>query len=331
MYTKEAIEAVSNAKNIYIDNNNLDAYVTWVNTLSFIKVSNDEIDNSTFAIAEKNYLQGINKGIIERNLERYLKKFPKGNHYIKANYYLGNVFYDNKEYAKAKPYFFKVLDEGVTEFRETALAKTSQIYLELDDVYGAIPWLEKLEQEAYETSNVLFAQSNLMKAYYTSKTYNLALGFARKVLGKDPSDENLVMDAKLVIARTSYKTEDYKTAREYFENIEKEAKGEIKAEALYYNALFTFEDEDYEESNLIVQNLIANYSAYKYWGVKSYIIMAKNYYKLQDAYQATFILENIIKNFTQFEEIVKEAETELKIIKEKESKTNTSITNPNKN
>ena len=59
--------------------------------------------------------------------------------------------------------------------------------------------------------------------------------------------------------------------------------------------------------------------------------MAKNYYKLKDAYQATFILENIIKNFTQYEDLVKEAETELKIIKENEAKTNTSITSPNKN
>ena len=59
--------------------------------------------------------------------------------------------------------------------------------------------------------------------------------------------------------------------------------------------------------------------------------MAKNYYKLQDAYQATFILENIIKNFTQYEDLVKEAKTELKIIKENEAKTNTSITSPSKN
>ena len=59
--------------------------------------------------------------------------------------------------------------------------------------------------------------------------------------------------------------------------------------------------------------------------------MARNYYSLKDAYQATFILENVIKNFTQFEDIVKEAQTELDKIKENEAKTNNSITPQNKN
>ena len=53
--------------------------------------------------------------------------------------------------------------------------------------------------------------------------------------------------------------------------------------------------------------------------------MGKNYYGLEDVYQATFVLENIMKNFKQFENIVKEAETELKLIKQKEAKTNNSV------
>ena len=58
--------------------------------------------------------------------------------------------------------------------------------------------------------------------------------------------------------------------------------------------------------------------------------MAKNYYALEDSdpYQATYILENIIKNFPQFEDVINEAKNELKKIKLKESKTNNSIKTP---
>jgi hypothetical protein len=80
----------------------------------------------------------------------------------------------------------------------------------------------------------------------------------------------------------------------------------------------------------VIQKLIADYSTYKYWGVKSYIIMAKNYYGLKDAYQATYILENIIKNFTQFEDVILDATKELSNIKTTEAKTNESVT-PNNN
>jgi hypothetical protein len=57
--------------------------------------------------------------------------------------------------------------------------------------------------------------------------------------------------------------------------------------------------------------------------------MAKNHYGLKDAYQATYILENIIKNFTQFQDVITEAQRELKDIQTKEAKTNDSVTPKN--
>jgi hypothetical protein len=55
--------------------------------------------------------------------------------------------------------------------------------------------------------------------------------------------------------------------------------------------------------------------------------MAKNFYGLNDSFQATYILESVIKNFTEFPEVVQEAQTELDFIKTEEAKRNSSITN----
>jgi hypothetical protein len=55
--------------------------------------------------------------------------------------------------------------------------------------------------------------------------------------------------------------------------------------------------------------------------------MAKNYYELKDSFQATYILENVIKNFTDYPDVVSGAQRELDNIKNEESKTNSSITN----
>ena len=53
--------------------------------------------------------------------------------------------------------------------------------------------------------------------------------------------------------------------------------------------------------------------------------MAKNFYDLKDAYQATYILDSLIKNFSDFTEIVNEAKAELSKIKNAEAKTNASV------
>jgi tetratricopeptide (TPR) repeat protein len=327
--SEDALQAVKNAKNIYVDEDNLDGYVAWTKTLKFVEVSDTELENSTFAIAERKYFDGKDSGSI-LSLKKYLRNFPTGKNHLKATYYLADVLYNEKLYKQAAEKYKEILAAGQSDFSEDVLAKLSQIYLKKEDFYGALPLLEQLEQEAYVTENILYAQSNLMKGYYQTKAYILALEYAKKILLKDKIEDNLRSDAKIIIARTSFSTEDYKTAKEYYKEVEKDASGELMAETLYYNAYFKNIDKEYQASNKIVRKLIADYSAYKYWGVKSYVIMAKNYYNLKDAYQATFILDNIIKNFTQFDDIVKEAQSELKTIKENEAKTNNSVTPQNK-
>jgi len=53
--------------------------------------------------------------------------------------------------------------------------------------------------------------------------------------------------------------------------------------------------------------------------------MAKNFYALKDAFQATYILESVIDNFTAYEDEVAEAKTELAKIKAEEAKRNSSV------
>lgn len=326
--SSDALQAVRNAKNIYVDEDRLDDYVAWTKTLSFVEVSDNELENTSFSIAEKRYIEGKTNATI-LGLKKYLRSFPKGKNSLKATYYLADVLFKEKLYDDALKKYNEVLEAGISEFKEDALAKTSQIYLEKEDYNSAIPVLVELEKEAYATENLLFAKSNLMKSYAKTKENTLALDYAKKVLSTKKLSEDLVFDAKKIIARISFITEDFSTSKEYYENLESIATGELKAETLFYNAYFKSIEKDYEDSNKVIQKLIADYSKYKYWGVKSYVIMGKNYYNLKDAYQATFILENVIKNFPQFEDIVKEAQTELDLIKTNEAKTNNSVTPKN--
>ncbi|MNS94723.1 hypothetical protein D3C72_1289480 [compost metagenome] len=103
------------------------------------------------------------------------------------------------------------------------------------------------------------------------------------------------------------------------------SKGELAAEALYYDAYFKTKEGKYDASNSAVQKLAKSYSAYKYYGAKGLVLMARNFYGLKDSYQATYILDNVINNFTDYPDVVEEAKKELGAIKVEESKTNSSI------
>jgi len=95
---------------------------------------------------------------------------------------------------------------------------------------------------------------------------------------------------------------------------------------LYYDGYFKNKDGKFESSNTAIQKLAKNYSSYRYFGAKGLILMAKNYYGLKDRYQATYVLENVIANFTDYSEVIEDAKMELNRIKAEEVKTNSSIT-----
>ncbi len=62
--TPEALEAVASARLIYVDSGKVNEYATWVRTLSFVSVTDVELDNDSYEAAEKQWQQGNTKQAI---------------------------------------------------------------------------------------------------------------------------------------------------------------------------------------------------------------------------------------------------------------------------
>lgn len=322
--TPEAIQAVATARLIYIDLGRVNDYATWVKTLKYVEVTDADLDNATYEAAEKQYLDNnVDKAITQFN--GYLGQFPKGLHALQAHFYLAQMYFKKGLNANAATHYEYVVAASRSEFTEEALSKLSQFYLESKSWNKAIPVLERLEDEANFPQNVTFARSNLMKAHYQLDNYNKAVTYAEKVLASSTIDNKIKADAHVIIARSAIKTGNETKAKEAYAKVEAVATGETAAEALYYNAYFKNKDGKFEASNTSIQKLAKDYSGYKYYSAKGLVLMAKNFYALKDAFQATYILESVIQNFTEFNDVVTEAQTELSKIKTLEAKTNSSI------
>jgi TolA-binding protein len=302
----------------------VDEYATWVKTLDFVEVTDAELDNDTYEAAEKQYLQNNTKQAIA-TLSSYVASFPKGIHALKANFYLAQSYYADGLETNSIPNYEYVITQSKSEFTEQSLARLCEIHLKKDDFTKAIPVLKRLETEADFPQNVTFAQANLMRAYYSQKDYPNSVIYADKVLANPKTDNKVKSDAQIIVARSAIKANDEAKARTAYANLLKIAKGELAAEALFYDAYFKNKDGKFAESNKVVQKIAKDYSGYKYFGAKGLVVMAKNYYGLKDSFQATAILESVIENFAEFTDVVEEANTELNTIKSEESKTNSSI------
>ncbi|NKI27320.1 tetratricopeptide repeat protein [Arenibacter sp. 6A1] len=327
--TQEALQAVTTAKLIYVDLGRVNEYAQWVQGLDFVAVTDVELDNATFESAEKQFMEGKNDAAI-KGYESYLKEFPNGLNTLKANFNLAQLYFGKNDKDRALPYFKKVADNAGNEYTEQALTRVCEIYVGKDDYLTAIPYLKLLEAKAEIQQNVTFAQSNLMKGYYEQSNYDKTIEYAGKVLATSKIDDRIKSDAHIMIARSAIKTNNEPKAQKAYGEVLKIAKGALAAEALYYDGYFKNKAGDYEGSNLAVQKLAKDYAGYKEWSAKGLILMAKNFYALGDAFQATYILDSVISNFSEFPKIVEEAKRESSVMKAKEAKRNSSV-NPQGN
>ncbi|GEC71646.1 hypothetical protein FFL01_11850 [Flavobacterium flevense] len=324
--TPEALEAVATARLIYVDGGKVDEYANWVRTLDFVEVTDADLDNDTYESAMKQFEQNNTAQAIS-GFRAYISSFPNGIHALKANFNLAQAYYAEGQKDKALPNYEYVINQPRNEFTEQSLTRTAQILLDSADKQKAIPVLSRLENEADLSQNKVFAQSNLMKLYYENKDYSNAVVYADKVLSNPKTDNNVQSDAQIIIARSAMQTGDEAKAKAGYAKVMPIAKGELAAEALYYDAYFKNKEGKFEASNTSIQKLAKSYSAYRLYGAKGLILMAKNFYGLKDSFQATYILDSVIKNFADFPDVVTEAQTELSRIKSEESKTNSSIAN----
>ena len=322
--TEEANQAVKTARVVYVDLGRTDEYASWVSTLDFVEVSDSDIDNATYEAAENQFIEN-NTTAAKKGFKKYLNDFPNGLHALSAHFYLGQLQFRDEEKDQAIPHYKYVVEQSRSEFTEQALARLSQLYLENKNYQAAIPVLKRLEQEADFPQNITFAQSNLMKAYYQLENYENTVQYAEKVLQDTKIENNVKSDAQVFIARSAIKTGDEARAKTAYQEVKKIATGSLAAEAQYYDAYFKRKEDSFEASNEAAQILARDYSGYKKWGAKGLLLMGQNFYDLDDAYQATYILDALIENFQSYPDVIEEAKAELARIKSEQAETNSSV------
>jgi predicted Zn-dependent protease len=322
--TPEAFQAISTSRSIYIDLGQVEAYANWVKTLDYADITDSELDEATYEAAEKYYLEAKKAKAIDL-FNGYLARFPKGSQRLKAHFYLAELYYKESLTENALPHYRDVCEQPTNEFTESALLKVSEILLDSKTYRDVLVYLSRLELEARNPQNRLYAQSNLMKVFFQLENYDAAIRYAEVILNNSKTDTYIKSDAYIISARAAMKTKNETKAREAYAQVKTLASGEMGAEAQYFEAYFHNVDGAYEASNASVQILIKNFSSYKYYASKGLVVMAKNFRALEDDFQATYILENVIQNFAEFEEVINEAKLELEQIKSEAAKTNSSL------
>ena len=325
-YPNEALaqQALQTVKEIAIEQNTVDAFSTWLKGIDVATIPDLEIEKASFDAIERLLNDGKKKPL-KRALQSYLATYVEGGNSIRAAFLLAELAFEEEEWIEATAQYAAVIDQPFNTYTEQSLVRITQALLQMEERDKAFLFWQKLEELAQFEENKRYAQFNLMQYYFQTQKYPEAIAYAESILALNNIEEQIKWDAYYVLAKASEASADIAKMSSAFKVLEKAPKGEWAVEALYYDAATKHKQLDFAASNTVIENIAQNYGGYPEWGARSLLLMSKNFYQLDDAFQATYILESILENFTQFPDVIKEAKADLDNIKMVEAKNNGSI------
>ena len=324
-----AQQAVRTLREISVDQAEVGAFTKWIKSEGLNTFSDIELEKTAFTAAEKQFLEG-NKNSAKKLLKEYLETYSQGVYGNPAAYYLAEIYFEKEEFEEALPFYESLVEQELSSYTEKALVRIVTLLKKEALSKEALPYLENLYEIASFEGNKRFATLNLMQGYFVANKFEKSLLLSEEVLRFNRLEEGLKWDALKFRARSALKLNDTLTASSAYESLENSSQKNIAAEALYFKAERLHSFKKYKDSNLIIERISVSSGQLGDWNAKALLLLAKNYYELDDPFQASFVLESIIENFIVFPFIIEEAESLLVTYRAATAKENRSI-NQNQN
>ncbi|GAA0877149.1 hypothetical protein GCM10009119_01170 [Algoriphagus jejuensis] len=255
----------------------------------------------------KNYEQAA------RALESYLRSYPQSAQRSEALYFVGDAFLQAGDQERGLGYFKQLEKEPSSPQRVRAMQKIGVIELERGNFAAAIPYLETASQTARSKVEEAEAVQGLMVANFATKKFGPAITYADRLMTLDGILPESTPTAMLTKAKAQLEINQKEQAETTLQSLVEAHKTIQGAEGLYLLAFTLQEKGDVLKSNDVIFDFSGPFADYGYWYGKMFLLLADNYQKSGEAFQAKATLESIVERSTN-PDIKAEAEAKLKTL-----------------
>ncbi len=224
----------------------------------------------------------------------YLERFPNGKYVMEANYCLGSIYYDRKEYESVIPCFSAVDAKGRSIYSEDVLSKLAWIYYQKKDYRLALMHYARLNKWAEQPANLKSARWGTMRSAFFVNACDTALNAAKEIQNADklsPAEQNEVKYIRMVCL---YKTRAYNDFLSESKNFHKNIKSVQGAEILFYTASVHKEMKSFKECENTINVLLSYPYSNDYWNNMAMLLLADMYMEKEEFSNAQYILQALL-------------------------------------
>lgn len=295
--TETSREALALIKNIHVEQNTVDQYVTYAEDVPFANISKLEQDSLIFTASESRYMSGDCERALPGFIS-YLEKFPQGSFSLNAHYYKADCESRAGQYSEALKSYEAIISRPRNQYTENSALKASSILYNLKDYQKALAMFQRLEESAESRSNLNEAVVGLMRCNYHLGNYGQAILYAQRIMDNNQVSGSVIAEAHLITGRSAMALGRTEQARSSFQETLKNSTGEPGAEALYNLAEISFNMKEYGKAEEHIFKLSSDFPSYQYWLAKGFILLSDIYVIQGNTFQARQTLQSIIDNYT---------------------------------
>ncbi len=292
--TEEAKEAQMGIKNIYVEKGSVKEYQDLAQQRGLETMSKTEFDSTAWEAAEKSYQKG-DCDLAMGQMSSYLRDFPDGLFSTQALGYKADCEMKSRKVDDAAMTYEKLLLRPKNRYTAEAHLILGIYERQKENLPKSIEHFKELEMIAENNDQLLQARSNIMRLSLKLSKTSEAEEYANKVLQSEKVEEDLKNEARLIIARADLIAGNDDKALEEFQKLKK-VNSEIGAEARYSLAKIYYNKGDYKRCEKAVFDLVDEMPSYDEWLAKGFILLADNYLKLGNVFQAKSTLQSVIDN-----------------------------------
>ena len=312
--TDEAKQALKQMERIYTDKGDAATFITYATSTPIGNYTQAQQESIMYTAANNLYLRNDWQGTVSA-VNAYFDKFPtkpiyeKEAHFIRAQALVGL-----KKPDEAVNDYNVIINDWTSKYTEQSLIAMAKLYLDQKKYNDAVVYLKKLETTSEYKADYNYAINNLLLCYAQMKQPDDILKYVKLVRENEKSSQEDKFKTGLYAGQAYELKGDTTSATNEFDYTITNTKTIAAAEAKYNIAVIQYNHKNYKASQKTCFEMNTEFSNYEYWVAKAFILLADNYVKLKDTFQAKATLQSIIDNYKGNDDILPTARQHLDAI-----------------
>jgi TolA-binding protein len=294
----EARYAMTGLKNAYVDNNDVQAYFSYLkNVEGSDNVDMSQKDSLMYTSGENLYITS-KYDRAKSAFQDYLNEFPNGSFRTNAQYYLAEILRSSGNKDEALRYYSEVASVPNNQFMEPSLEQAAALSYDKEDYEASLSFYEKLELAAHDPASRISAIRGELRSSYQSGDAHKTIAAAEKISSENNVPEELTREANFMNAKANYSLNNFDEALRDFRKVAREVTSAEGAESKYRVAELLYKKDQVNDAEKVVNEFIDQNTPHQYWMARVFLLLADISIKKGDTLQARATLQGLKDNYS---------------------------------